>query len=118
MTIRPATYDLVVPQRATLEQEFTLPFSCVGKTVLAQIYSARRAELLLQLTTVWVDREEEPTPGVFKGRFKLRADWEETAIVTKDGEWDLLVIDDATGDRSYYLEGKAVLDVGLTEEVV
>jgi hypothetical protein len=118
MSIQPATYDLVIPQRATFEQEFTLPFDCNGKTVLAQVYSARRAEMLLEMETVWIDRAELVSVGVYKGRFRLRADWEETAVITKDGEWDLLVIDDATGDRFYYLEGKAILDPGITEVVV
>jgi hypothetical protein len=115
MSIRPATYDLMIPQRATFEQEFTLPFDCNGKTVLAQVYSARRAEMLLEFETVWIDRAEIVIPEGYKGRFKLRADWDETAVVVKDGEWDLLVIDDATGDRFYYLEGKAILDPGITE---
>jgi hypothetical protein len=118
MSIQPATYDLVIPQRATFEQEFTLPFDCNGKTVLAQVYSARRAEMLLEMETVWIDRAELVSAGVYKGRFRLRADWEETAAITKDGEWDLLVIDDATGDRFYYLEGKAILDPGITEVAV
>ena len=118
MSIRPATYDLQIPQRATFEQEFTLPFDCSGKTVLAQVYSARRAEMLLEFETVWIDRAELVSAGVYKGRFVLRADWEETAEVLRDGEWDLLVIDDATGERFYYVEGKAIINPGITEEVV
>jgi hypothetical protein len=118
MAVIPATYDLRIPQRATFVQEFTLPFDCTAKTVLAQVWSARRTELLLELETVWVDRKETVSAGVFRGRFKLRAEWEETALVTKDGEWDLLVIDDATGDREYYLQGKATLDPGQTEVTV
>jgi hypothetical protein len=117
MSVVPATYDLRIPQRATFEQEFTLPFDCNGKTVLAQVWSARRAQMLLEFETVWLNRAEPVVPTGFKGRFRLRADWQQTALVTKDGVWDLLVINDATGDRDYYLEGKAVLDPGQTEAV-
>ena len=117
MSVVPATYDLQIPQRATFVQEFTLPFDCTLKTVVAQVWNARRTEMLLELETVWVSRKETVSAGVFLGRFKLRAEWDETAVVTKSGEWDLLVMDEATGDREYYLQGKAIVDPGYTEYV-
>jgi hypothetical protein len=117
--IVPATYNLRIPQRATFRQEFTLPFDCTGKTVLAQVYNSRRTKLLLAFTTAWVDRAEEvpdTDPQEYRGRFRLEADWELTREVKASGKWDLLVIDDATDERDFYLEGDAVLDLGYTEE--
>jgi hypothetical protein len=116
MSITPARYDLRIPQRASFEQEFTLPFDCTAKTVKGEVWNARRSKLLLEFTTVWVDRAEA-SGGGYKGRFRLVADWEDTRQVKSNGEWDLLVVDDQTGRRDYYLEGKAVLDLGYTEVV-
>lgn len=118
--IVPATYNLRIPQRATFRQEFTLPFDCTAKTVEGQVWNSRRTKLLLQFTTVWVDRAEEvpdTDPQEYKGRFRLEADWELTRLVKDSGVWDLLVIDDQTGERDYYLEGAATLDPGYTEEL-
>ena len=117
MSVIPPTYDLTIPQRATFEETFTLPFDCTGKTVLAQVWNERHTTMLLAFETIWIDRAE--TAGAeTKGRFKLRAEWEQTSQVTKNGLWDLLVIDDATGDRQFWLQGKALLDTGQTEELV
>jgi hypothetical protein len=119
MSIVPARYDLRIPQRATFDQEFTLPFDCNGKTVLGEVWNARRTRLLLEFETVWLDRAEvipDTDPVEYKGRFRLEADWEQTRVVKATGEWDLLVIDDETGRRDFYLEGAAVLDLGYTEE--
>jgi len=116
--IVPATYNLRIPQRASFSQEFTLPFDCTAKTVEGQVWNSRRSKLLLQFITVWIDRAEvvpDTDPVEYKGRFKLEADWELTRLVKATGEWDLLVVDDQTGTRDYYLEGKAVLDLGYTE---
>lgn len=118
MSIAPATYNLRIPQRASFSQEFTLPFDCTGRTVVGEVWNSRRSKLLLQFTTVWVDRAEvvpDTDPVEYKGRFKLEADWELTRLVKTNGVWDLLVIDDATGERDYWLEGDALLDKGYTE---
>lgn len=116
--ITPAVYNLRIPQRASFRQEFTLPFDCSAKTVAGQVWNDRRSRLLLQFATVWIDRAEEvpdTDPVQYKGRFRLEADWESTRLVKSSGQWDLLVVDDTTGERDYYLEGIAVLDPGYTE---
>jgi hypothetical protein len=116
--ITPAVYNLRIPQRASFCQEFTLPFSAVGKTVEGEVWNDRRSRKLLELTTEWVDREEvipDTDPVEYKARFRLTADWTLTRLVKASGKWDLLVIDDATGERDYWLEGSAILDVGYTE---
>ena len=99
-------------------QEFTLPFSAAGKTVEGEVWNSRRSKKLLELTTEWVDRAEvvpDTDPVEYKARFRLTADWTLTRLVKASGKWDLLVIDDATGERDYWLEGDAILDPGYTE---
>jgi len=108
VTVKPATYDLRIPQRATLRERFKLPFSCVGRTLVAQVWDARRSTLLLTLDVEWIDQAE--------GEFYLVADRAETRAVTKAGQWDLLVIDDATDEAEYWLEGAAVLDTGASDD--
>jgi len=108
MTIKPATYNLRIPQRATLRQPMKLPFSCVGKTVVAQIWDQARTEKLLDLAVEWTDRAA--------GEFNLYATRQQTELVERSGVWDLLVIDDATDDADYWLEGTANLDRGYSED--
>jgi hypothetical protein len=109
VTVKPATYDLRIPQRATLRIQLKLPFSCVGRTLIAQVWDARRSTLMLTLDVEWIDQAE--------GEFYLVADRDETRAVTKDGIWDLLVINDATDEGDYWLEGAAVLDTGASDDV-
>lgn len=118
--ITPAVFNLRIPQRASFCQEFTLPFDATGKTVEGEVWNSRRSKKLLELTTEWVDRAEVVAgsdPVEYKARFRLTADWTLTRLVKATGEWDLLVIDDASGERDYWLEGKAILDPGYTEAV-
>jgi hypothetical protein len=110
VTVKPATYDLRIPQRATLRERFKLPFSCVGRTVVAQIWNARRSSLLLTLDVEWIDQAE--------GEFYLYASRADTRPITKAGIWDLLVLDDADPENEgdYWLEGAAVLDTGVSDD--
>lgn len=111
--ISPATYSLRVPQRATLEESLVLkaggqPVNLTGYTVLASIWKdEKRREKLADLTVVYVNRAA--------GSIKLRLDRAGTRAITRSGFWDLLVIEPG-GDADYWLEGPAVLDVGLTDD--
>ena len=111
--IAPATYELRIPQRATLEEIITLkaggvPVDLTGCEVLASVWdSLKRRTLLLSLAVVWLDRT--------MGTFKLTATRAQTRAVMKSGFWDLLV-KDASGNADYWLEGPATLDVGLTDD--
>lgn len=112
--ILPGRYDLTVPQRATLrEGPFQLladdvPVDLTDHDLVAQIYSdSKRTTKLLDLTIQWDDRAE--------GSFYITASHELTATMLRPGYWDLLVIE-PSGDRFYWLEGRALLDRGLSEE--
>lgn len=112
--IQPASYTLRIPQRATLEESLRLeaggqPMDLTGHTVLASIWrDERRREKIADLQVVYVNRN--------LGSIKLRLSHTQTRQIVHDGFWDLLVID-PSGDRDYWLEGLAMLDVGLTDNL-
>lgn len=84
------------------------PVDLTGATVLGSIWKdEKRQQKLADLTTVYVNR--------VLGSIKLRLDRTITRTITRSGFWDLLVIEPG-GDADYWLEGPAVLDVGLTDD--
>jgi hypothetical protein len=106
--LRPATYPITIQAGATFELTIELGFDCNGKTVLAQLWNESRTRKLLNFEVVWID--------LAIGRFTMKADWEITRTLAEPGIYDVLVIDEADGDRDYYLRGEASLDTGYTEE--
>jgi hypothetical protein len=104
--MNPARYDITINQRATFRERIKLPFNATGYTVVAQVWSKRREELLLNFTINWVNRA--------LGEFDMYASRSSTRAMTKSGEWDLLVIE-PSGDGFYWLEGTATLDPGLSD---
>lgn len=111
--ISPATYSLRIPQRATLEELITLKaggvaMNLTGYTVLAQIWKdEKRRVKLADLTVTYVNRA--------LGQIKLSLTRAQTREIARSGFWDLLVIE-PDGAADYWLEGPAVLDVGLTDD--
>lgn len=110
--IVPANYTLRIPQRATLEESLVLKtggqaVNLTGYTVLGSIWKDRdRREKLVDLDVVYTNRAT--------GSIKLRLSRSATRALSQGGFWDLLVIEPG-GDADYWLEGSAVLDVGLTD---
>lgn len=104
--MKPATWNITIHQRATFRESFRLPFDCTDYEVVAQVWSKRREELLLDFDVDWINRTT--------GEFDLVADFTATRAMTKSGEWDLLVIQ-PNGERYYWLEGIATLDPGQTD---
>ena len=112
--IQPNTYTLRIPQRATLEEAITLKASGVavnltGYTVVASIWKEeKRRTKIADLTVTYVNRAT--------GQIKLSLTRAQTRAITKGGFWDLLVIEPG-GAADYWLEGPAVLDPGLADDV-
>lgn len=104
--MKPARYDITIHQRATYRERFKLPFNASGYTIVAQVWSKRREELLLNFSIEWVNQAQ--------GEFDLYASRTNTRLVTKSGEWDLLVIQPNT-EGFYWLEGTATLDPGQSD---
>lgn len=109
----PATYGLRIPQRATLEEPLTLKaggsaLNLTGYTVLAQIWKDQKRRVkLADLTVTYVNRAA--------GQIMLSLTRAQTREISRSGFWDLLVIEPG-GAADYWLEGPAVLDVGLTDD--
>jgi hypothetical protein len=106
--MKPARYDITIHQRATFRERFKLPINATGYSIVAQVWSKRREELLLNFSVQWVNQAQ--------GEFDLYASRTATRGVTKSGEWDLLVIEPG-GDGFYWLEGTATLDPGQSDTV-
>ena len=107
MTVIPGTYNLRIPQRADLRVRIVLPFDCTHKTVAAEVWNEKRTRLILFFDVEWEDRAA--------GILWLKAPWSRTKNVTTKGHWDLVVADDITGSRDFYLEGVTEFDPGFTE---
>ena len=104
--MQPARYDIRINQRATFRERIKLPFNATGYTVIAQVWSKRREELLLNFAINWISRT--------LGEFDLYATRAQTRVITASGEWDLLVVEPG-GDGFYWLEGTATLDPGQSD---
>ena len=106
--IRPARRDITIPQRATYRQRMRLKadgvaLNATGYQLVAQVWDRRRTTKYADLTVQWLDQAT--------GLFELVLQYPGTTAVVKDGVWDLLVIEPG-GDRYYWLEGNAYLDLG------
>lgn len=106
-TVIPPTYELVVPQRATLRETFELPFSGEGKTLAAQVWTSYEKTQLICNLTVEVS-QESPT-----WIFDIVADWEDLVNVSGSGVWDL-VVDNGDGTRDHWLKGPISVDRRVT----
>jgi hypothetical protein len=105
---RPAKRPITIYQRASFRLRIRLPFNLNGYTIVSQVWSRRREELLLDFEVRWLDRPN--------GLFELYANRAETRQMTRSGEWDLLVIQ-PDGDGFYWLEGPATLDPGQSDDI-
>lgn len=111
--ISPARRDITINQRATFRQRMRLkaggqPINATGYQLVAQVWDRRRTTKYADLSVVWIDQAT--------GLFELLLQYPNTTAVTKDGCWDLLVIEPG-GDRYYWLEGTAFLDPGHSAPV-
>lgn len=121
MTILPATYELVIPQRATLRQEIWFPYDGTDAEIYASIWdSDKRRKEMLSFTVEWIDRYDEWDPedlSKVRSKIILSASWEQTKLIIKKGYWDLLWVW-PDGTRDYLLEGSTIVNKNATEEPV
>jgi hypothetical protein len=116
MSTQPANYDLLVPQRASLEETFRFPYDGTGSDIFASIYdNERRRRKFLDLNVLWLNRLEIIDSSTVRSTVKISASWEDTREITKDGYWDLLWVW-PDGSRDYLVEGRAVLNLNVSEE--
>jgi hypothetical protein len=110
---RPGRRDITIPQRATFRNRMRLkadgqPLNATGYQLVAQVWDRRRTTKYADLAVQWINQGQ--------GLFELVLQYPATTAVVKDGCWDLLVIEPG-GDRYYWLEGAAYLDVGHSAPV-
>jgi hypothetical protein len=110
--IRPGRHDITIPQRATFREPLRLkangePVDLTGYDARAQIWDRRRTVQYAELVIDWIDREQ--------GRLDLVLNPPETTNVSVDAYWDLLITEPG-GERYYWLEGRAYVDPGLTDD--
>ena len=108
--IRPGRHDITIPQRATFRERLRLkadgaPLDLTGYQAVAQVWDRKRTAKLADLTIDWIDRDA--------GELDLVLAHTATAAITKDGQWDLLLIQ-PNGERYYWLEGTAFVDPGYS----
>lgn len=111
--IGPARHDITINQRATFRKRMRLkaagqPINATGYQLVAQIWNRRRTAKYADMTANWLDQPN--------GLFELVLQYPGTTAVVQDGQWDLLVIEPG-GDRYYWLEGNAYLDIGHSAPV-
>lgn len=111
--IRPARYDITIPQRATYRERMRLkadgvPLNAAGYQLVAQVWDRGRSTKYADLAAVWIDQAT--------GLFELVLQYPATTAVAQDGIWDLMVIEPG-GDRYYWLEGIAFLNRGASSPV-
>lgn len=121
MTVLPAIYNLVIPQRASLRETFRIPYDGTNAEVYASMWdSDKRRKQLLSFSIEWIDRYEEwdpDDPSKVRSTIIMTATWEQTRLITKNGYWDLLwVWPDET--RDYLLEGSTIINKNVTEEPI
>lgn len=113
-----ATYDLLIPQRASLSRRIRLPYDGTGCEVYAQVWdSDKRRKLYLNLSVEWINRAEfwnVDDPDAVRATIRLYATWEQTRAVVKAGYWDLLWVW-PDGLRFYPMEGAALVNRNATE---
>lgn len=110
--IYPAYYEIVIPNQATFKQTFQLkagdgsPMDMLGCQVRASVWTEDKCQKIADFDFEWIDQAI--------GKFTLSIDEAKTTTITKNGIWDLLVVNpDLTED--YWLRGPAVVAKGYTK---
>jgi hypothetical protein len=113
MGVTPAGYNIRPQRRADFQLALAFkdsdgaPISLSGKTVLAQVWAKDRAAKLGDFT---VAVDDEPN-----GQVTLTLGHAITTSLPAECYYDVMVVDDSTDFRSYYLEGIVRPSEGYTE---
>lgn len=109
--IEPGTYDITIHQGATFSLEVQYKDSddngvdMAGYTVEAKLANRLDTSDLATFTPSWVDQSA--------GKFKIKLSSTQTAAINTDGQYDILITEPG-GDKYYLLQGRALLDRGIT----
>lgn len=120
----PLRYDIEVRQRATFRERIQIPLDCTNREIEAscwQVLNGLRTQEIIQFAIEWTDRakvvevpqEDGTTVETIYADFNLMATHEQTTGMETQGVWDLLVIE-PNGERTFWMEGIARLNPGMT----
>ena len=97
--MKPKNHTIYIRQGATVRYEMQFNFDCTGKTVRAHVITRNRKTKLGDFTIEWVNQ--------VTGRFNLILPHTITTTITEEALWELMVIDNASQERFYYVTGVA-----------
>lgn len=107
----PAKYDITIHQGATFalalqyKDSTGTPVNMSGYTVAAQLWNRLGTAKISDFTFSWTSQAS--------GSFKIKLSSAVTSGITEQGQYDVLVTEPG-GDRYYFLQGSAFVDLGLT----
>lgn len=104
----PGRYDITIYQRATFTLDVTLPLNLTGHQVLAQIWDDRRRRKYVDFSVSILSTAAQSST------IRLTIASNTTRLITKQGEWDLMVIY-PNNTKQYWLEGDVKVDPGYTD---
>lgn len=113
MGITPGGYNIRPQRRADFQLMLAfrdsdgVPISLSGKTVLAQVWDKKRTSKIGDFSTAVTNEAN--------GEVTLTLSHTVTADLPAEARYDVMVVEDATDFRSYYLEGIVRPSEGFTD---
>jgi len=110
--IYPAYYKIVIPNQATFSQDFQFkdslgsPIDLTNYNIRAAMWTEDKRVKLADFVLLWTDR--------LVGKFNLSLSEQKTAAMTRNGMWDLLVVN-PDGTEDYWMRGPAIMAKGFTK---
>lgn len=109
--VEPGTYDIRIHQGATFSLDLQYKdangtgVDMAGYSIEAKLANRLDTTDLATFTASWVDQNV--------GKFKIKLTATQTAAITTEGQYDILITEPG-GDKYYLLQGRAILDPGIT----
>ncbi len=109
--ITPGKYDITIYQGATFEMGLQYkdstgtPVNMSGYAVEAELWNRTGTAKLADFVHSWTAQAS--------GAFKLRLAANVTSGITEQGQYDVMITEPG-GDKYYFLQGNAFIDLGLT----
>ena len=111
MTVKPGTYNIILQRRATyslglqFKDDQKAPIDLTGATVISQVWDRARTKKYADFSVAYTNR--------INGQVALSLTPTQTEQLPVEAFYDVLV-EDSSGDRSYYLEGKVEVSQGYS----
>jgi len=97
--MKPKNLPIYIQEGATFRKRLQFNFNCLDKTVVAQLWTRNRKTKLADFTIDWINRDD--------GLFDLVLPYPITDNLDQEALWELMVIENLSQERQYYLVGNA-----------